>query len=168
MIFQFNAGEVFKIALMIEDNGHLFYEEMAAKPFPPEIAKIFKDLAKEELGHKSMFNKLLEKLPPVTTASTVWDPDNELDGYLKLMAGMHVFNKEPADIAALGKSISTPAEAVRMAMGFEKDTIVFFLEIQALSERYDETRQEIDKLVAAERTHLKNLTNLLERIEGRA
>lgn len=166
MIFPFNAGEVFKIALMIEDNGHLFYEKAAAKPFPEEIVQLFKSLAKEELAHKSIFNQLMKKLPPETTTATVWDPTNELDQYLKMMAGQHVFNKAPEKIAEQLQNITLPAEAIRMAMGFEKDTIVFFLELQAASEGYDDSRKEIDKLVNEERKHLKKLANLLMKIEG--
>lgn len=166
MIFPFNAGEVFKISLMIEDNGHLFYETAAAKPFAEEIVQLFRDLAKEELSHKSIFASLLKKLPAGTTTSTVWDPDNEMDHYLKTMAGEHVFNKKPEAIAEQLKNISKPAEAIRMAMGFERDTIVFFLELQAASEGYDESRKEIEKLVNEERKHLKRLTGLLEKVEG--
>lgn len=165
MIFPFNAGEVFKVALMIEDNGRLFYETAAAKPFPEEIVQLFKDLGKEELAHKSIFTQLMKKLPPETTASTVWDPDNELDSYLKMMAGQHVFNKNPEIITEQLTKINTPSEAIKMAMGFEKDTIVFFLELQAASEGYDESRKEIEKLVNEERKHLKRLAGLLEKVE---
>lgn len=166
MIFPFNAGEVFKIALKIEDNGHLFYETAAAKPFPPEITALFKDLAKEELSHKAIFNALLNKLPPQITASTVWDPDNELDKYLKMMADEHVFNKDAQTIADNVNKISSPAEAIRMAMGFERDTIVFFLEMQAASEKYDDSKNEIKKLVDEERKHLARLVAMLEKTAG--
>ncbi len=164
MIFPFNAGEVFKIALMIEDNGHLFYETMAAKPFPEEIVTLFKGLGAEELGHKAIFTALLKELPPATTTATVWDPDNELDKYLKLMADEHVFNQKPEAIAELLKKVNTPADAIRMAMGFEKDTIVLFLELQAASEKYDQSRERISLLVNEERRHLARLAGMLQKV----
>jgi len=167
MIFPFNAGEVFKIALIIEDNGHLFYETAAAKPFPEEIVKLFKDLSVEELSHKAIFNHLMKKLPSETTSDTVWDPDNELDQYLKMMAGQHVFNQKPEAIAEKLSHINTPEEAIKMAMGFEKDTIVFFLELESASEAYDDSRQEIRKLVNEERKHLRRLTDLLTRLTAK-
>lgn len=166
MIFPFNAGEVFKIALKIEDNGHLFYETAAAKPFPAEIVALFKSLATEELAHKAIFTSLMKGLPTETTASTIWDPDNELDKYLKMMADEHVFNKAPEAVAEAVKKIDSPAEAIRMAMGFERDTIVFFLELQSVSEKYDDSREQIKKLVDEERKHLARLTNLLVKITG--
>ena len=164
MIFPFNAGEVFKIALMIEDNGHFFYETAAAKPFPEDIVKLFKDLAVEELSHKAIFNALLKSLPPQTATATVWDPDNELDKYLKAMADEHVFNQKTEAIGEKVKNINTPVDAVRMAMGFERDTIVFFLELQSVTDDA-ESRREISKLVDEERKHLKKLTNILEKIK---
>ena len=164
MIFPFNAGEVFKIALKIEDNGHLFYETAAKKPFPEEIISLFKQLSSEELAHKAIFTHLMKGLPAETTASTVWDPDNELDKYLKMMADEHVFNKTPEAVAEAVEKISSPADAIRMAMGFEKDTIVFFLELQSVSEKYDDSREQIKKLVDEERKHLAKLTDLLMKV----
>ena len=164
MIFPFNASEVFKIALSIEDNGHLFYEAAAARPFPENIARLFRELAAEELSHKATFNQLLKALPPETVGSTVWDPDNEVDKYLKTMAGQHVFNKDPEALADELKNIDTPEAAIKMAMGFEKDTIVFFLELMYLSEAYDGSRQQIRKLVDEERGHLQKLVGILEEL----
>lgn len=166
MIFPFNAGEVFKIALKIEENGHLFYETAAAKPFPPEIVALFKDLAREELAHKAIFTALMNKLPAETKTSTVWDPDNELDKYLKMMADEHVFNKDAQDITDSVKNISSPADAIRMAMAFERDTIVFFLELQSSAEKYDDSKNEIKKLVDEERKHLARLLGMLEKVAG--
>jgi len=166
MIFRFNAGEVFKIALMIEDNGRLFYETAATKPFSEEIINLFKGLAAEEITHKAIFTTLLKNLPPETTASTVWDPDNELDKYLKMMANEHVFSKEPKAITAMLDDISSPAAAIRLAMAFERDTIVFFLELQAQSEKYDDSQREIKKLVDEERKHLAKLMGMLQKINN--
>ena len=166
MIFPFNAGEVFKIALKIEDNGHLFYKSAAAKPFPPEIVELFNDLAKEELAHKAIFTALMKKLPNETTAPTVWDPDNELDKYLKMMADEHVFNQDAQNIIDSVAGVGTAAEAIRMAMGFERDTIVFFLELQSSAEKYDDSKKEIKKLVDEERKHLARLMTMLEKVKG--
>ena len=162
MIFPFNAGEVFKLALHLEDNGFRFYEAAAAKPFPPEITDLFKRLALEEKGHKSVFTQLLKKVPAAAAAATVWDPDNELDQYLKMMADQHVFSQAPSQLDQKLAGLADFREAVKLAMSFEKDSIVFFLEILALSEDNEESRAEIKKLVDEERKHLQRLTKLLK------
>ena len=82
MIYGFNAGEAFKIALEIEDNGRRFYEKAQAKTSNPEVKKVFQDLGLEEIKHKERFTELMSELPTSATQSTVWDPDNEIDQYL--------------------------------------------------------------------------------------
>ncbi|MGL4207768.1 MAG: ferritin-like domain-containing protein [Candidatus Adiutrix sp.] len=163
MIFPFNAGEVFKIALHIEENGHLFYTQAAAKPFSDNIRGIFTELGDEELAHKALFEKFLNALPPETKKATVWDPTNELDQYLKMMADEHVFMQKPEIIAEKLKTLNTEAEALRMAMGFERDTIVFFLELMSVCDS-QESQNEIKKLVDEERKHLKRLTEILHKV----
>ena len=165
MIFPFNAGEVFKIAVRIEENGRLFYEKVSAMPFPDMIKKLFHDLSQEELNHEAIFKKLMGDLPPATTAATVWDPDNELDQYLKMMADQHVFNRPPAEIETLLKDVVTPLDAVKMAIGFEKDTIVLFLELTESADT-DESRAQIRYLLEEERKHVKKLTDILKKLAG--
>jgi rubrerythrin len=165
MIFPFNAGEVFKIAIKIEENGRLFYEKVAAMPFPDMIKKLFQDLGGEELHHEAVFKKLMGELPPAATAATVWDPDNELDQYLKMMADQHVFNRPPAEIETMLKSVASPIDAVKMAIGFEKDTIVLFLELTESSDT-DESKAQIRQLLDEERKHVKKLTDILKNLAG--
>lgn len=166
MIFSFNAGEVFKIALTIETNGYNFYEKVASKPFDPEVVSLFKWLAQEEMNHKSIFSQLMQELPEDTVSATVWDPDNELDIYLKQMADQHVFNQAPEAIEKIVNTIQSPADAIKIAMGFEKDTIIFFLELQAASEKYDESQAKIKLLVDEERKHLAHLTKSLQKLSA--
>lgn len=163
MIFPFNAGEVFKVALKIEDNGRLFYEKAASMPFPETLSKLFASLAKEEIEHKAVFQTFLNKLPQNVTAATVWDPDKELDQYLKMMADQHVFNRPASEIETMLTETATPVAALKMAMGFEKDTVVFFLECMENSDS-DESRAFIGHLVEEERKHLRKLADIFQKI----
>ncbi len=91
MGYRFNAGEVFKVAVQIEENGRKFYEESRKNIESAEIRALFADLAPQEIEHKRKFETLLAQLPPESTAPTVWDPQNETDQYVKMMADDHVF-----------------------------------------------------------------------------
>ena len=162
MIYGFNAGEAFKIALEIEENGRLFYEKAQSKTDDPEVKKIFAELGQEELNHKARFTVLLAELPQETTGSTVWDPQNEIDQYLKMTADMHVFRTSANVEDALAK-IGGPVEALKLAIGFEKDSIIFFLEMQGLAEGADSAKK-IGQLVKEEQTHLKKLSLLVNKL----
>ena len=162
MIYGFNAGEAFKIALEIEENGRLFYEKAQSKTDDPDVKKIFAELGQEELTHKERFTALLNELPQGTTDSTVWDPQNEIDQYLKMTADMHVFRTSANVEDAIAK-ISGPVEALKLAIGFEKDSIIFFLEMQGLAEDA-KSAEKIGQLVKEEQTHLKKLSLLVNKL----
>ena len=156
MIYGFNAGEVFKISIEIEENGRQFYEKAQAKTQDPEVKAIFRELGQEEVKHKARFKELMDELPESTTASTVWDPEGELDQYLKMMADMHVF-RSSADVDAQLAKVANSQEALDLAIRFEKDSIIFFLEMQDRSEN-EEGRKKIGLLVAEEQSHLRRLS----------
>jgi rubrerythrin len=160
MIFPFNAGEVFKIALELEDNGSRFYEEAASRPFPDKVKELFHHLAREEMSHKAVFAEFLAQAPPSATGATVWDPDNELDQYLKMMADQHVFNKGRQELNRMIAGLTDCGQVLTLAMGFEKDSIVFFLELMDAASD-DESRGQMKKLVDEERGHLRKLAGLL-------
>ncbi len=63
------------------------------------------------------------------------------------------------------ENISTPAEAIRMAMGFEKDTIVFFLELQSMTDD-QASRSEIATMNDEQRQQLARLTDLLSKVRN--
>jgi rubrerythrin len=162
MMYGFNAGEVFRISLDIEENGRLFYEKAAAVTNNPEVKKIFEDLGQEETKHKERFAALMSELPDTTTKETVWDPQGEIDQYLKMMADLHVFRKSD-NVHALLSEAGDEKGALKLAIQFEKDSIVFFAEMQSLSEN-EESRKKIGQLVREEQEHLKRLSMMLMKI----
>ena len=164
MIYGFNAGEAFKIAIAIEENGRIFYEKAQAATEDADVRQVFKQLGLAEVEHKKRFTDLMAGLPASSTESTVWDPDNEIDQYLKMMADMHVFRKSDEVEARLG-DVSDTVSALKLAIQFEKDSIVFFTEMQNLAGD-GESRDQIGQLANEERQHLKILTIELNKITG--
>lgn len=163
MIYGFNAGEVFKIAIEIEENGRLFYETAGAETGDPELKGIFAGLAKEEVEHKKRFTALKDELPASTTEGTVWDPENEMDQYLKTMADMHIFSSSEG-VEELLAQVKDAKTALNTAIQFEKDSIVFFAEMQSLAEN-EESRNKIGQLVKEEQGHLKKLALQLRKMK---
>ena len=162
MIYGFNAGEVFEIAIEIEENGRLFYEKAQAKADDEEVKKVFASLGAAEVEHKQRFADLKSQLPEPSTKSEVWDPDNETDQYLKMMADMHVFREGQGVEAELDK-ISSAEEALKLAIQFEKDSIIFFLSMQDFT-KDEQSRGLIGQLVKEEQEHLKLLTRQLKNL----
>jgi len=155
MGYSFNAGEVFKIAIQIEENGKHFYEESQKIVSNPGIQKLFAELAEQEIEHKKKFESLRAQLPLESTASAVWDPDNELDRYIKTMADDHIFVSSVSLKDQLAQ-VKDAKSALKMAIEFEKDSVIFFLSLEDLTEKKDQ--ELIKSLVKEEQGHLKRLT----------
>lgn len=154
MGYNFNAAEVFNIAIKIEENGKKFYEESQKSIDNPEVKKLFNELAQQEIDHKHRFESLMAQLPADSSLATVWDPENELDMYIKMMADDHVF---VADVKELITQVKDAKSALKMAIEFEKDSVLFFLSFEeAMSTQKD--RDLVKTLVKEEQGHLKRLT----------
>lgn len=165
MSYGFNALEVFKIAIQIEENGKRFYEESQKKIDAPEVRGLFAELALQEVEHRKRFESLKAQLPPESTGATVWDPENELDRYIKMMADDHIFVSS-ADLQDRLAQVRDTASALKLAIEFEKDSVLFFLSLEdAAAGKKDQ--EMIKVLVKEEQEHLKRLTLQLMKLSGK-
>jgi rubrerythrin len=162
MIFDFNAAEVFQIAIEIEENGKAFYEKAQSVIQDPEVSKLFVDLANEEVQHKKKFESLKAQLPQEASKSTLSDLQNELNLYIKMVADEHVFRTREGVESQL-TAVKNAGDALKLAIQFEKDSVIFFLSMQ---EATDETkgREFINLLVKEEQAHLRRLTLQLQKM----
>ena len=164
MIFAFNAAEVFKIAVGIEENGRKFYEKCQELTSDPELRELFSDLASQEVEHKKKFEALRAALPREASSPVVWDPDNELDQYIKMMADQHVFVAPEGGLDATLAQIKDVKEALKLAMDFEKDSVIFFLTLQDATAG-EKGRELISILIKEEQEHLRRLAMQLKRLK---
>ena len=161
MIYGFNADEVFQIAIDIEKNGKRFYEKAMDLVDNPDVKALLSSLAQDEVEHLKTFTELKAQLPRATTENTVWDPEDEMNRYLQMMADMHVFrsNLDVEDGLSRVKSLE---DALNLGIQFEKDSIIFFLAMQDATEE-KRGREFIGQLVDEEKKHLKKLSLELRR-----
>jgi rubrerythrin len=162
MIFNFNAAEVFDIAIQIEENGKQFYDRGREIIKDPGVQKLFEELAQAEIKHKEKFISLKGQLPASAASGGVFDPDHELSLYIKMMADQHVFVSS-GNIQAQLAQIKNAVDALRMAIEFEKDTVIFFLSMQDATEGA-KGKEFIGSLVREELEHLRRLSLELKRI----
>ncbi|MDR1314417.1 MAG: ferritin family protein [Deltaproteobacteria bacterium] len=166
MIYPFNAAEAFKIAVTIEDNGLKFYRDAAKRFAPSPASVVFDALAHEEEGHKAYFQSLLDALPK-DGPPTAFDPENQMDQYLQMMAGMHIFQKDPAKVDKVLEAVKSEKDAIELAIAFEKDSVMFFVQLKEASAGMGD-RVSVDKLIAEEARHLRILAREYNRLFGSA
>ena len=158
-MFKFNADEIFRTAINIEENGQIFYEQACKLIKNNRLKDIFAHLAKQEIIHKEIFIDLRSGLPVSAAEYVTWDPDNETDEYLKMLADMNVFRSD-TDVKKILEKIHDVKGALRLSIQFEKDSVLFYLLMKALTEK-DEGVKFIDRIIDEEKEHLGTLAGEL-------
>ncbi len=155
----FRGSEIVQFAIEIEKNGKAFYESVAENAKNNTVKEGFKWLAGEEVKHKETFEKILEGLAQHPQPESY---PGEYYDYMKALVDENVFTKSDALKNLVEKPVTT-AQALKLALGFEKDSILFFTE---LKKYVPESAQEImDSLIEEEKKHINNIMSLKKKVE---
>jgi len=161
----YNVREVFEIAEEIERNGARFYRRAAVLAEAwPEAAEVLGRLARMEDEHEKLFRSLKEEFVPEAAPSAIPDPDDQALAYLQEMGDAQVFGNREDLAARLGDAV-TLAEVYRLAIGFEKDSVLFFTAIRKLVPN-ELGKSRIDMLINEEVGHVALLSRELKKAPG--
>ncbi|MFQ5736205.1 MAG: ferritin family protein [Thermodesulfobacteriota bacterium] len=160
----FTGKEVLDMAVRIEENGVRFYTDAARASSSNAIKALFDVLAEEEGHHIKVFLDLKRTLPEDENSSEGFDPYwDEASQYLKALADTEVFTT-PEDGGKLAGKMHNEREVVEVAIGMEKDSLLFYYEMEKMIREKD--RHILESLIEQEKDHLKKLTELLGAITG--
>ncbi|MFH1476054.1 MAG: ferritin family protein [Verrucomicrobiota bacterium] len=156
MAFTFNADEIFEMAEQIERNGAAFYR-LAAKQFPAQ-QRLLTIIAEQEDEHCAIFSALRRQLAGKNQEATAYDPGQEAEAYLRAMADRRVVDvsRRPRDIL---KGTESFADILGIAVGMEKDSIVFYIGMQAMVPPAL-GRDKLDLIIKEEKKHIVFLNRL--------
>jgi rubrerythrin len=164
MSIQFNAEEIFEIAIQIERNGAIFYRNSANNTKDESTKKIFADLASMEDEHEVTFLKLKEHAKTVTWDKEFNDSNSEATMYLQAMAGGYVFNIH--DDPFMNLPASTPmSDVLKAAITREKESIVFYTGMKDLVPK-KLGADKIEWIIREEMKHVILLTKKLREVQG--
>jgi rubrerythrin len=152
----FTAAEALEIAMEIEKNGEVFYNAVAKQSDDAEVKALFEDLAAQEQIHYRVFQKMLGG---VGSAPAL--PAGEYDQYQAYMQAAldnALFAGEDKALA-LAKKATDRETALRAALGFEKDTMLFFYDLREMVGEAD--RASVSRVIGEERKHVRRLAALL-------
>ncbi|MEJ2095794.1 MAG: ferritin family protein [Deltaproteobacteria bacterium] len=163
MAYDFNADEIFKMAIRIEENGARFYRKAAESQSEEENINALKKLAVMEDHHKLTFEKMRAQLSKAEKTATVFDPNNESAQYLAAMADTHGGEGSPSAADALTGE-ETIQEIIHIAIGLEKESILFYLGLKDMvPPQYG--RDKLDNIIDEERRHIIQLNTLLKKLK---
>ena len=160
----YNADEIFEMAEQIERNGAKFYRRVAEKAATSQSREFLLHLAAMEDEHEGVFAAIradMLKEGQAATVNPVFDPEGQAAMYLKAMADGHVFDTKMAPSQRLtGKE--TMAEILQIAIGLEKDSIVFYLGIKEMVGELG--KEKVDQVIHAELDHITLLIGMLRQV----
>ena len=155
---KFNAREVFEIAAKIERGGYVFYKRAADMTVKyPEASEFLRKLAGMELEHEERFSKMKDDFS--SDLGSLPDAEKQALSYLQAMAEGRIFENHN-DPASRLTGRETLEELYLAAMGFEKDSVIFFTGIRELVP--DKLGKErVDYLIKEEMCHIAILSREL-------
>lgn len=156
MPIRFNADEVFEMAQQIERNGAKFYRA-AAEKFSA-MRQVLLDLAAMEDDHEQTFAAMRAEFS--APEPLVFDPDDQAQMYLRVMADGNVFDTK-ADPVELLADKNTPQEVLMTAIGLEKDSVVFYVGLKGSVLR-KAGKDKVEAIIAEEIAHIATLSRKLE------
>jgi rubrerythrin len=151
-----NASDIMDLAMQVEKNGEAFYRAVAKETRSAHTRALFEDLAAQETKHYAVFSRLAQTVreKPLMT-------DQEWDDYLKYMntTVQSAFFEGSDKALAAARQVQDEKEAVRMAMGFEKETLLFFYDLRDAI--HGSERSFVEKVMTEEKSHIRRLADLL-------
>ena len=159
MGISFNFDEIFEMAEQIERNGAKFYRSAAEKFSDSAARKKLLELATMEERHEKTFAAIRAELTGGVRIESTFDPENQAALYLQAIADGKVFDikKDPSDILSERKTL---AEILHIAIGLEKDSIVFYTGIKDMVPE-KQGKEKIDIIIKEEMGHIIDLNNQL-------
>ncbi len=151
----FNANDIFKIAVRIEENGERAYRLFAKKFNDEHLSEVFITLADEEVNHREYFSSLAEKTSHLQHEVAESFNGEYMDYFRDYVEGK-VFTSGTL-VSALD-SITIPIEAIEFGIARELDSILYYQEIRSLVP--ERQRAMVDTIIAEERRHFVKLQNM--------
>ena len=150
----FSGSELLEIAIGIERNGAAFYQALADKTENKAVKDTYHYLSVEEKKHMVTFQGMSDSLGQVKPPETYTE---EYMLYLKSLVDSVVFTNVTEAQQKAGK-ISDEIEALDTGIQAEKDSILFYTELQNLVREVD--RRVVLKVLDEEKNHLRQLGEL--------
>lgn len=154
----FEAKEIFKFAIRIEENGEKFYRFASDLANDEETKKIFDYLRDEEIKHKKTFTKLLSE---ITKDVSFENYSDEYFDYLKYYVDNVIFTEE--ELEKQQSEVKDVLSAIKFAMQKELDSVLYYHEVEKFVS--DNQKNLIEGIIAEERKHYAKLSEMKKNLK---
>jgi len=158
MSILFSGSELINIAIGIERRGITFYDIMTRSTKNDIAREVFKYLGDMERDHIRTFQGMLAEADKYRFPET---PAGEYTGYLQALVDSAVFTDDLVT-SEMATRLSSDIEAMELAIGAEKDSILFYYEMKDLMPK--QAQPTVTKIIAEEKSHLRQLSELKRKL----
>ncbi len=158
MSISLSASEILQIAIGIERRGIAFYDVMAKSVQNAETRKVFQNFARMEQYHVKIFQDMLDEADKYEPAQA---DSEEYDAYVQALGDSAVFTDDMIT-SEMATKTESDIEALELAIGAEKDSILFYYEMkELLPQRVHPT---VNRVITEEKSHLRQLSELKKKL----
>ena len=133
MLLPFSAVEILEIAIEAERQGAAFYERLATSTQDERVKEECQRLVAFEREHEKAFQRLLGQQDGQRALSSL-PPGQLSDEYQQYLSALVDSNRLPDEEMArqLADEAESEVDAINLALQMEKNTILFYQELQNL------------------------------------
>jgi len=144
---KYNITEVLEMAVQTEKLGFQFYTSMAEKfKQDAELVKLFTTLASKERNHEKTFSDLKNMVAKSGPEPVEWQ---EVSNYMRAFVESEFFLGKGKALPSMDH-LKTVKDAVRFAIGFEKETLLYFLGLRGIVKE----KEVVDEVINEEKSHI--------------
>ena len=158
MSISFSGSELINIAIGIEGRGIAFYDIMTRSTKNAVARDVFQYLADMEREHIRTFQSMLTEADKYQIPET---PAGEYAAYLRALVDSAVFTDDFVT-SEMATKASSDIEAMELAIGAEKDSILFYYEMKDIMPQ--RAQPTVNKIIAEEKSHLRQLSELKKKL----
>ncbi|MFO7915010.1 MAG: ferritin family protein [Candidatus Krumholzibacteriales bacterium] len=151
-----DARELIRLAKRDEDVGAEFYQKLAEKVESENLKEKFLEIREQEIGHSERFQKMLDQLSDYVPQE---DFPGEYEQYFQSFLSKREY-LDSDDAVEAASRIKSDMEAIKFALGQEKNTLLFFLEMKELLPS-SQHREMVHEVIDEERDHIVQLSQMI-------
>lgn len=153
MAVLFSAREIVEAAIEKEKKRKGFYSTVAELSQHEEMKKLFRFLTEEEEKHVETFIRIRDGIAEEAHSSEYTE---EMQAYMDAVIDDHLYLE--IDTKEFVQRAIDAKDVFRLAIGFEKDAILYFREFLPYVSEADQ--KTVNGLIEAEKGHIRRLTEL--------
>jgi rubrerythrin len=144
---KYSIDEIMEMAIQTETLGYQFYTGMAEK-FKKDtgLATLFTTLASKEKTHERTFSNLRDSVAKNGAEPVQWE---EVTPYMRAFVESEFFLGRGKSLPTMDH-LRTVQDVVKFALGFEKETLLYFMELRSIVKE----KAVVDAVIDEEKSHI--------------